>query len=148
LSIVAGYKSNTGERVINKAILVVDDDPHMLALLGLILKQHGYAVVKASNAEIALHLAKSFSPNLFIFDILMPGMNGFQLCEAVRTLPHAADTPIIILTALDDSGSRRMALEAGASVFVPKDQLSSALIQAVRALISNGSLPRNASKPA
>lgn len=126
----------------NKVILVVDDDKHMLSLLGTILRQHGYAVVKAQNAEIALSLVRSISPNLFIFDVLMPDMNGFELCEAVRMYPHAAKTPIIMLTALDDSGSRKKALEAGVSAFVPKDQLSKALIQAVQSLISNGGLPR------
>jgi DNA-binding response OmpR family regulator len=126
--------------MINKAILVVDDDSNMLALLDTILKQHGYAVLKAPNAEIALHLVKSFSPNLFILDILMPDMDGFELCEAIRTFPNVVDTPIIILTALDDSGSRKRALEVGASAFVPKDQLPKALIQAVRSLINNGDL--------
>jgi CheY-like chemotaxis protein len=126
----------------NKVVLVVDDDKHMLSLLGTILRQHGYAVVKAQNAEIALSLVRSFSPNLFIFDILMPGMDGFELCEAVRMFPHAAQTPIIMLTALDDSGSRKKALDAGVSAFVPKDQLSKGLIQAVQSLISSGNHPR------
>jgi len=132
----------------NKAILVVDDDSNMLALLEVILKQHGYAVVKAPNAEIALHLCKSFSPNLFIFDLLMPGINGFELCEAVRTLPHAVDTPIIILTALDDLDTRRRALDVGASAFVSKSQLTRGLIQVVRSLISsNGSLTTSSHAP-
>ena len=130
----------------NKAILVVDDDSNMLALLEVILKQHGYAVVKAPNAEIALHLCKSFSPNLFIFDLLMPGINGFELCEAVRTLPNAVDTPIIILTALDDLDTRRRALDVGASAFVSKAQLMRGLIQVVRSLIStNGNGSRTTS---
>ena len=83
-----------------QVVLVVDDDPDMLSLLNTMLRRNGYVVMRAASAELALHLVKSFMPNLFVVDVLMPDMNGFELCEKIRQIPHTANVPIIVLTAL------------------------------------------------
>lgn len=118
-----------------KAILLVDDDSHILKLVDTMLRRLGYPVVKASNAELALHLIKSFSPNLFILDVLMPGMNGFELCEVIRSIPHTAQTPVIMLTIMDNYRSKAKAFEVGANAFVPKSDLSQELIPNILALL-------------
>ncbi|MBI5960087.1 MAG: response regulator [Chloroflexi bacterium] len=120
-----------------KTVLVVDDDVNVLILIDTMLKKLGYPVVKALDAELALHLIKSLSPNLFILDVLMPGMNGFELCEAIRKVPHTAKTPVIMLTALDNLQSKKKALEAGANAFVPKTDLLRELIPQIQALLTD-----------
>jgi len=125
--------------VSHKAILLVDDDSHILKLIDTMLRRLGYPVVKAPNAELALHLVKSFSPNLFILDVLMPGMNGFDLCKAIRAIPHTAQTPVIILTVMDNYRSKARAFEVGANAFVPKSDLSKELIPRILALLNGSS---------
>jgi CheY-like chemotaxis protein len=119
-------------------VLVVDDDPDMLTLLDTMLRRNGYVVMRASSAERALHLVKSFMPNLFVVDVLMPDMNGFELCERIRHIPHTANVPIIILTALNSIKSRQHAIEVGANAFVAKEDLSSDLTLEIHRLLTNG----------
>lgn len=121
-----------------QVVLVVDDDKDMLLLLDTMLKHNGYVVMKAQNAETALSLIKSFLPNLLVVDVLMPDMNGFELCERVRDIPHTAKVPIIILTALNTLKSRQQALEAGANAFIAKDNLSNDLAAEIKRLLNNG----------
>jgi putative two-component system response regulator len=121
-----------------KVILVIEDDASMLSLLDTLIRINGYVALKAPNAERALHLIQSISPNLIIADVLMPGMNGFELCQRIRAIPHTATTPIIILTALNSAQSRQQAQAVGANAFVTKDDLSEALVSKIRALLNNG----------
>jgi CheY-like chemotaxis protein len=121
-----------------QVILAVDDDPDMLTLLDTMLKRRGYVVMKAQNAEIALNLIKSFSPNLLVLDVLMPNMNGFELCERIRKIPHTANIPIIILTALNTASTRQQAINVGANAFIAKDNLFSDLAAEIQRLLRNG----------
>lgn len=120
-----------------QVVLVVDDDPDMLTLLNTMLRRVGYVVMRASSAESALHLVKSFMPNLFVVDLLMPDMNGLELCEKIRRIPHTANVPIIVLTALNSIKSRQQAIDVGADAFIPKENLSSDLTLEINRLLSN-----------
>jgi DNA-binding response OmpR family regulator len=126
-----------GEEIgmIDKVIMVVDDEADMLTLLEIALKRQGLAVMRAQDARLALHLVKSLTPNLFILDVLMPGMDGFELCKELRANPYTANTPVIIFSARDNSWSRKKALDVGANAFVPKTAFSN-LIREVRALLN------------
>jgi len=113
--------------MINKMVLVVDDENEMLELLSVLLRRMGVAVMKAPSAERALHLAKSLQPDLFLVDVMMPGMDGFELCRHIRQTPHTAATPVIMVSAFDTPRSRNKAIECGANAFVPKNDLVSGL---------------------
>jgi CheY-like chemotaxis protein len=121
-----------------QVVLVVDDDPDMLTLMNAMLRRIGYVVMRASSAELALHLIKSFMPNLCVVDVLMPDMNGFELCEEIRRIPHTAKVPIIVLTALNTIKSRQRAMAVGADAFVAKEDLSSELTSESHRLLCNG----------
>jgi CheY-like chemotaxis protein len=121
-----------------QVVLVVDDDPDMLTLMNAMLRRSGYVVMRASSAELALHLIKSFMPNLCVVDVLMPDMNGFELCEEIRRIPHTANVPIIVLTALNTRKSRQQAIAVGADAFVAKENLSSELTPEIHRLLCNG----------
>jgi len=123
--------------MISKVVMVVDDETEMLGLLEIMLKHFGLAVMKAPDADLALHLVKSLKPDLFMLDVMMPGMNGFDLCRELRATPHTAKTPVIIFSALDTPQARRRAMECGADVFISKRTLTEELSGQVHALLGN-----------
>jgi CheY-like chemotaxis protein len=84
----------------SKKILIVDDEPGVLALLETRLSSAGYQVVKADNGRDALFLASKEKPDLILLDIVMPGMDGAQVSEALEYDPVTRDIPVIFLTCL------------------------------------------------
>jgi DNA-binding response OmpR family regulator len=97
-------------------ILVVDDDPDMREALQMILESAGYAVVLAEDGEKCLSMLKQEQPDLLILDLLMPRMDGFEVCKALKDPRHAkyAGMPIIILSSVQEGVSqRRYELETG-----------------------------------
>jgi CheY-like chemotaxis protein len=114
--------------VAHDVIMVVDDEAEMLSLIDLTLRRHGLTVLKVPSAALALHLTKSMKPSLFILDILMPGMDGIELCRQLRVNPHTAEIPIIMVSILDTPKSRRQASDNGANAFIPKKHLTNELV--------------------
>lgn len=104
----------------NSKVLIVDDEPTALATLEAILTGDGYQLEFASNGNIAIEKAEQLLPDLILLDVMMPGMNGFEVCRRLRATPKLAEVPIIILTALDDRSSRLQGIEAGADDFLIK----------------------------
>lgn len=119
----------------NKAVMIVDDDDDVLEYLAFLLKRHGLAVLKARDAESTLHLVRSLKPDLFLLDVWMPGVNGFELCRQLRANRHTAHTPVIIFSALSTARAQREALAAGADLFLSKSELPTTLIQAIQTLL-------------
>ncbi len=101
-------------------ILIVDDEPSGIATLEAMLEGEGYELEIAQNGETALEKAKQFLPDLILLDVMMPGMDGFEVCRRIRETPLLAEVPIVILTALDDYNSRLTGLKAGADDFFSK----------------------------
>ncbi len=102
-----------------KRILVVDDEPRNLALLTGLLESLGYDFVTASNPFEALDRLDQ-TIDVALLDVLMPGMNGFDLCRRIRSLPDYNDLPIIMATVLDSKEDRIKAVKAGANDFISK----------------------------
>ena len=131
---------SSNELMFRQVVLAVDDNSDWLAFLDTLLTCKGYVVLKTASAALALHLIKSFMPNLLLIDVLIPDMNGFELCERVRQIPHTANVPIIILTALNSLKSKQQAIEAGANAFITKTNMSSDLASEIQRLLSNGAI--------
>jgi len=102
------------------SVLVVDDDESMRALLKRQMELDGYRVVTAEHGAAALAECEAKLPDLVLLDALMPGMDGFQVAQALRSSERTRSLPIIMVTVLDDQGSKLRALEAGVQEFVPK----------------------------
>jgi PAS domain S-box-containing protein len=106
------------------AVLLVDDDEVNLLLTALALRERGFIVEEAASGEAALaRLAGtpgSRSPDLVVLDALMPGLDGFDTCRALRRLPGGGSIPVLMLTGLDDDASVKRALDAGATDFLVK----------------------------
>ncbi|HWA26907.1 MAG TPA: response regulator [Lacunisphaera sp.] len=114
-------------------ILVVDDEPRAQVLLRTLLEAEGYDVLCAGNGPDALAAARHL-PDLLLLDLMMPGMDGYEVCRRLRAEPGLAQMPIIMLTALDDRNSRIRGLEAGADDFLGKPFDSAELRARVRTI--------------
>jgi two-component system response regulator MprA len=115
-------------------ILVVDDDVKIIQLLKRVLSLEGYSVRTASSGEDGLAEAQTQDPDLVILDILMPGMDGIEVCRRLRD-SSAAEVPILLLTAKDDLNDRVRGLDGGADDYVVKPFELEELLARVRALL-------------
>jgi putative two-component system response regulator len=101
-------------------ILIVDDEPSGRQTLESILEGQGYQIEMAENGVEALEKARQILPDVILLDVMMPGMNGFEVCRRLRNDQLLAEIPIIMLTALDDRKSLLSGLEAGADDYITK----------------------------
>ena len=116
-------------------VLIVDEDRGTRLALGKIMDAYGFAVVEADNGEDAVKLCHGRPPELILMDAVMPGMDGFTACTHIRSLPGMVSTPIIVITALDDSQAIETALAAGATDYIPRPINFSLLRKRVAQLI-------------
>jgi len=101
-------------------ILIVDDVPENLRLLSNILLSKGYNARKALNGQMALKAVAGALPDLILLDIMMPNMNGYQVCECLKTDPRTADIPVIFLSALSEAFDKVKAFAAGGADYITK----------------------------
>jgi len=122
-------------KIPKKRVLVADDDPSISRLLERILMQE-YDIVTASDGRTALALASQMKPNLMILDVMMPGLDGFQLAGKVRTVPQLKSIPIIFLTARDGPLDTIKGIQAGARHYVTKPFKIDDLLAKVKKILS------------
>jgi len=101
-------------------ILLVDDVPVNIEIIGTLLTNHGYFISVAENGENALAAVDTLKPDLILLDIMMPGMDGFEVCRRLKSDPATANIPIIFITALSDSESVVKGFELGGVDYVTK----------------------------
>lgn len=119
-----------------KRILVVDDEIGALTLIGIMLERGGFEVLKAKDAEQALSVLELETPDLIILDVMMPGMDGIELCRVLRNRPDTQELPILILSARGDAKSVMSGMDAGASDYLPKPILHHDLVAKVRRMLN------------
>ncbi len=101
-------------------ILVVDDEPAGREVLYGLLTMDGYQVQVAANGKEAIEKATAVPPDLILLDVMMPGIDGFEVCRRLRKNPNLSEMPIVMLTALDDRDSLLQGIESGADDFISK----------------------------
>ena len=116
----------------SKKILVVDDEPTLVAALKYNLERDGYRVVEASDGDAALVSARIGRPDLIILDLMLPGMDGLEVCRVIR---RETTAPILMLTAKDTEVDKVVGLELGADDYVTKPFSMRELMARVRALL-------------
>src|SRR5690606_17744480 len=116
-------------------ILVVDDEVGALTLIGIMLERGGFDVIKARSAYAALEAPENHTPDLIILDVMMPGMNGIELCRRIRERPDTTEIPIVMLSARGDPASVDAGLEAGADDYLQKPILHHDLLSKIRKML-------------
>jgi len=116
-------------------IAIADDDQDIVNLLCYILEREGYDLVMGHNGKEALRVIESEKPDLVILDIMMPGMDGFDVCRQMRQNPLLRAIPVLMLTALAEEHNEVEGLDAGADAYLPKPIAPRRLLSHVRALL-------------
>lgn len=101
-------------------VLAVDDDERARELLRLVLVAEGYRVVTAASGPAALEEIRARIPDILLIDLVMPGMDGMEVCRRARHLAGGGKMSIVVLSGMDDAAVRRAALEAGVDAFLTK----------------------------
>lgn len=104
----------------NKKILVADDDARNRMLLETLLAVDGYEVVSVNSGQATLACVEAGKPDLILLDLMMPGMDGFEVVRRLKAADASREIPVIMVTALDDSGSHARLLAAGVADFLTK----------------------------
>jgi two-component system, OmpR family, alkaline phosphatase synthesis response regulator PhoP len=118
-----------------KKILIVDDEQDIANLVAYNLEKEGYATVKAYDGEAALTMIKTQRPDIVILDLMLPKMNGLDVCKAIRRNPDTAGLPVIMLTAKGDEVDKIIGLEIGADDYMTKPFSVKELIARVRTIL-------------
>lgn len=116
-------------------ILLVDDEPDILEIIGYNLSQEGYQIITAKNGKEAITKAKKELPQLIIMDVMMPEMDGMEACEAIRKIPELSHTIITFLTARSEDYSQVAGFDAGADDYIAKPIKPKLLVSKVKALL-------------
>lgn len=119
-------------------VLVVDDEQAILDNLTMRLEHEGYNVLSALNGEDGLETAKSGKPDLVLLDLMMPGMNGFEVCKIMKEDEALRDIPVIVLTAKVDREARNGSLALGADDYIAKPYDSGELLAKIKGLLHRG----------
>jgi CheY-like chemotaxis protein len=116
-------------------ILVVDDDASTRTLLELILSSGGHEITLLNDGREALAYLKTHTPDLIVIDVNMPVLDGIEVCSRVKKLPRFRNTPVIVLTSMNDAGTRVRAIDANASEIVYKPLTGKNFLQTVQVLL-------------
>lgn len=116
-------------------VLIVEDDPTILETLSFLLRHEGWTVDAVSDGDQVMTLVRRKRPNVVLLDVMLPGMNGFDILKALRGDPDHGNTPVLILTARGQSLDRQLAQDLKADDFVTKPFSNDVLLEKVRQLL-------------
>jgi len=114
-------------------IMVVDDDPDTVSILARHLQREGYTAIEAGSGQDCLRLLRDRTADVILLDLMMPGMDGFDVCRALKGNPRTAEIPIIMITARDDLDARAEGMRLGVSDFLAKPVFRRQLANRIRA---------------
>jgi CheY-like chemotaxis protein len=113
-------------------ILVADDDPLVLKSIELILRKSGFPLQTCVNGREALECVRRQKPALALLDVMMPEMNGLDVCQAIKGDPELSDIPVFLVTARAMAAERQKGLDAGADDYITKPFVNRDLVEKVR----------------
>jgi DNA-binding response OmpR family regulator len=118
-----------------KEILIVDDEPNVVVPIQFLMEQQGYRVMIAERGEDALDLIYQYKPDLVLLDIMLPGIDGYEVCEIVRLNPNFRKVKIIFLTAKGREEEIAKGLALGADAYITKPFSNTELVAKVKELL-------------
>ncbi len=116
-------------------IMIVDDDPSIVRLMQFFLEREGYELIIAGNGLQALKKAETERPDLIMLDLMLPGVDGFEVCHRLRLKPTTADIPILMLSAKSDETDKNEAMKVGANGYIIKPIKSAELLEKIQELL-------------
>ncbi|MFZ9028888.1 MAG: response regulator transcription factor [Crocinitomicaceae bacterium] len=122
------------------SILIIDDEEDIINLLSYNLEKEGFKVYSAMNGVEGIELAKKIHPSLIVLDVMMPEMDGIEVCETIRANPTIGDTKICFLTARNEDYSQIAGLDAGADDYVAKPIKPKVLVSRIKAILRRSSI--------
>ncbi len=121
----------------SKKILIVDDEPNIVVPLEYLMEQNNYEVKIAETGERALELIASFNPDLILLDIMLPGMDGYEVCQTIRQDPSLNDTKIVFLSAMARTIDIARGMGLAADEYITKPFATSYVIDKVKELLGD-----------
>ncbi|MBN1582351.1 MAG: response regulator [Anaerolineae bacterium] len=119
---------NNTQTVARKTILVVEDSSTQSLHLRALLEDAGVGAIVANNGFEGVQMAQVLRPDLIVLDVQMPGMNGLQVCEALKQIKETCDIPIIMLTRHDDPEMVALGMQSGITDYIPKDAFADVVL--------------------
>ncbi len=119
----------------SKKVLIVDDEPSIIVALQFLMEQNGYATMVAFSGEEAMEAVAAHHPDLMLLDIMLPVVDGFEVCQRVRENPAWRDIRIVLVTALGNEANVTKGLDLGADAYVTKPFSNADLVAKVNELL-------------
>ena len=120
-------------------VLVVDDEPEITEIVEAFLSESGYQVVVENSPGEAVKRAREFKPNVILLDIMMPGVDGYSVCEEIKADPEFANTPVIFLTGKDRTDDMGRSFRSGGDMFIKKPFSCERLLEIVNIVLMSTS---------
>jgi two-component system alkaline phosphatase synthesis response regulator PhoP len=120
----------------SKRILIVEDDPSVLRATSYILEKEGYEVLSAQNGLEGLKKARESNPDLLLLDVMLPGIDGFEICHTLRGEPKTANLPILMFSAKGQESDKATGLKVGADEYITKPVDREVLLSKVASWLS------------
>lgn len=119
----------------SKTILIVEDEVELVEMVKMRLEANGYKVIAAYNGEDGLYWARKEKPDLILLDLMLPKMDGYEVCGTLKKDKNYADIPICIFTARAQESEKRLGMELGADAYIIKPFEPSALLEKIKELL-------------
>lgn len=118
-------------------ILIADDEPNIVLALELLMKREGYEIRTVGDGETALEAARTFHPDLILLDVMMPKMDGYEVCERLRSDPALKHVTIVMLTAKGREVEKEKGMALGADLYITKPFSTRDVVQRVKELLAS-----------
>jgi len=122
-----------------KNILIIDDDPATTRLLEVLLTREGYNILTENLSDNAMQATKNYQPDLIILDLMMPGTDGFEICQTMKNDPELAKIPVLMFTSANQADIRKQALAVGINEYITKPIHPNDLKLKIREWLDKGS---------
>ena len=120
-------------------VLIVDDEQEITEIVETFLTEHGFQVLTENNPGLAVDKAKNYKPHVILLDIMMPGMDGYTICQNLKEIPEFYDVPVIFLTGKDKADDMGRSFKSGGDMFIKKPFSCERLLEIVNiVLMSTG----------
>jgi two-component system, chemotaxis family, response regulator PixH len=117
-------------------VLVVEDSPSELELISSYLRESGYVVISTNNAKDAITKTTEYKPDVVVTDVVMPGMNGFELCRNLKKNPETKQLPVVVCTSKNQELDRLWGMKQGVDVYVTKPFTREDILRAIKSVVA------------